>query len=211
MTWDEVLSSLPLIAILRGVTPAEAPEVAEALFDAGFVCVEVTLNSPSPLQSITAIRSRFNARMLVGAGTVLTAPDVQGAADAGAQVIISPNSDRAVIEETKAAGLVSLPAFLTPTEAFMALASGADALKFFPAETASPAALKAMRAVLPPEVKLFPVGGIEAEGMAPWRAAGAAGFGVGGAVYRPGMSPDEVRTRAAALVEVWRGASFVGC
>ncbi len=206
MTWEEVLISLPLIAILRGVTPEAATDVAEALFDAGFVCVEVTLNSPSPLESITAIRARFDARILVGAGTVLTPQDVRSAADAGAQIIISPNSDRPVIEETKAAGLVSLPAFLTPSEAFAALAAGADALKMFPAEAASPAALKALRAVLPDGVGLFPVGGVEADGMAPWRAAGATGFGVGGAIYRAGMSPGEVRSRAAAFVAAWRRA-----
>ena len=207
MTWNEVLAALPLIAILRGVTPKEAPGVAAALLDAGFLCVEVTLNSPSPFESIAAIRARFDDRMLIGAGTVLTPEDVRRAAEAGARVIISPNTSPAVIAATKDAGLVSVPAVFTPTEAFAALAAGADALKFFPAEAASPAVLRSLRAVLPSEVRLFPVGGVEAPAMPAWRAAGAAGFGLGGSVYRAGMGPGEARARALGLAAAWRACA----
>ena len=138
MTWQEVMAGLPLVAVLRGVMPAEAVQVAAALYDGGLTCVEVTLNSPEPLASIAAIRAQFDGRMLVGAGTVLTAQAVAEAAAAGAQLIVSPDANPRVIEATKAAGLTSLPGFFTPSEAFAGLASGADALKLFPAEGSSP-------------------------------------------------------------------------
>ncbi len=204
MTWEEVCGRLPLIAILRGVGSNEAVEVAQALVDAGFLCVEVTLNSPAPLQSIAAIRARFEGKLLVGAGTVLRADQVAAVAKAGAQLVISPNSDAEVIAATRAAGLVSLPGVFTPTEAFAALAAGADALKLFPAEAASPAVLKAMAAVLPVGASIFPVGGIEPQATAAWRAAGAAGFGIGGALYRSGRPLVEIRARAEAFVATWR-------
>jgi len=204
MTWDEVLETLPLIAILRGVTPETVVDTATALFEAGFRCVEVTLNSPRPLESIAALARRLGEVMLVGAGTVLDAASVHAAAAAGARLIISPNVDPAVIAATKALQLVYVPAVFTPTEAFAALAAGADALKLFPAEALSPAALTAMRAVLPREVPLIPVGGIAVEFLAPWRAAGAAGFGIGGAIFKPGLSSDDVRRRAAAFAAAWR-------
>jgi 2-dehydro-3-deoxyphosphogalactonate aldolase len=202
--WDELLARRPLIAILRGVKPQEAVDVAEVLAEAGFLCVEVTLNSPEPWRSIAAIRARFDGRLLVGAGTVLKPGDVAAAGNAGAELIISPNTDSSVIEATKAAGLISLPGVFSPTEAFAALSAGADGLKLFPAEAASPAVLKAMGAVLPAGAPVFPVGGIEAALMAPWRAAGAAGFGIGSAIYRPGRPLSEIRARAAAFVEAWR-------
>ena len=148
MTWDEVLRTLPLVAILRGITPDEAADVAEALCAAGFKCLEIPLNSPQPLESIRRMRQAVGERAMVGAGTVLTAADVAEVAAAGGQMIISPNADAAVIAATKRAGLVSLPAFLTPTEAFQAIAAGADGLKLFPAEAAPPPVLKAVRAVL---------------------------------------------------------------
>jgi len=204
MTWAELLAGLPLVAILRGVAPAEAPGIAETLFAAGLRAVEVTLNSKEPLESIAAIRARMGGRMLVGAGTVLAPREVTDAAAAGAQFIVSPDAKPAVILATKAASLVSLPGVFTPSEAFAALDAGADALKLFPAEAASPAVLKAVLAVLPAGTAVLPVGGIEAASMAPWRAAGAAGFGIGGALYRPGMTPDVVRSRAEAFVAAWR-------
>ena len=175
MTWPELLAGLPLVAILRGIEPAEAPEVAQALFEGGIRCVEVTLNSPQPLQSIAAVRARFDDRLLIGAGTVLSPHEVAGAAAAGAEFIVSPDANTAVIEATKTAGLVSLRGVFTPTEAVAALRTGADALKLFPAEAASPAVLKALLAVLPTGTAVLPVGGIEPAAIPSWRASGAAG------------------------------------
>jgi 2-dehydro-3-deoxyphosphogalactonate aldolase len=204
VTWEDVLARLPLIAILRGAAPREAVDIAEALAEAGLLCVEVTLNSPDPLHSIAAIRDRFDGRLLVGAGTVLRPDEVEAAVEAGAELIISPNADLEVIKATKAADLTSLPGVFTPTEAFAALAAGADALKLFPAEAAPPAVLKAMLAVLPAGTTVFPVGGVEPQVMANWRAAGAVGFGIGGALYRPGRTLAEIRARAEAFVAAWR-------
>jgi 2-dehydro-3-deoxyphosphogalactonate aldolase len=204
MTFDDVLAGLPLVAVLRGVVPAEATDIAAALHEAGFRCVEVTLNSPHPLASIAAIRARFDGAMMVGAGTVLTPAEVHEAAAAGAQLIVSPNANPAVIAATKAAGLASVPGVFTPSEAFAALAAGADALKLFPAEATNPATLKALLAVLPAGTSVLPVGGIEPATMASWRAAGAAGFGIGGALFKPGRAPAEVGERARAFVAALR-------
>jgi 2-dehydro-3-deoxyphosphogalactonate aldolase len=193
-----------LIAVLRGIEPSEAVAIAGALFSEGVGCVEVTLNSPQPFDSIAAIRNRFGDQLLLGAGTVLTPSAVREAAAAGAQLIISPNTDPAVIAETKAAGLPSLPGVFTPTDCFTALKAGADALKLFPAEAASPAVLKALLTVLPEGTPVLPVGGVQHDSLASWRAVGAAGFCVGAALYRPGRTPDEVRRRARQFVESWR-------
>ncbi|MET0309166.1 MAG: 2-dehydro-3-deoxy-6-phosphogalactonate aldolase [Sphingomonas sp.] len=198
---------MPLIAILRGLTPAEAEPVGEVLINAGFRCLEVPLNSPNPLDSINILSRAFGARALIGAGTVLTPSAVAEVADAGGRIIISPNTDVAVIREAKVRELISLPAFQTPSEAFAAIAAGADALKLFPAEAASPAILKAMRAVLPPAVPVFPVGGVDVAAMAKWRIAGAAGFGIGSSLYAPGRSLAEIASRAAALVAAWRNGA----
>ena len=203
--WDARFGAAPIVAILRGVAPAEAADIAAALYDAGLRCVEVTLNSPQPLASIAAIRERLGEDMLVGAGTVLMTAEVAEAAAAGAQLIVSPNTDSAVIAATKQAGLISLPGVFTPSEAFVALAAGADALKLFPAEAANPAVLRALLAVLPTGTPVLPVGGIEARLMAAWRTAGAAGFGVGGALYKPGLGADAARSRALAFVEAFSG------
>ncbi|MGH7024921.1 MAG: 2-dehydro-3-deoxy-6-phosphogalactonate aldolase [Caulobacteraceae bacterium] len=205
MTLDDVLAGLPLIAVLRGIEPAEAVSVGEALYTEGFTALEVTLNSPRPLDSIAALRAHFEGRMLVGAGTVLSAGEVREAAAAGAEFIVSPDANPEVIRAAKAAGLGSLPGVFTPTEAFAALAAGARALKLFPAEASTPAALTALLAVLPARTKVLPVGGIEPRTMSPWRAAGAAGFGIGGALYKPGRAPDEVRVRARAFAQAWNG------
>ena len=204
VTWTSLMRDLPLVAILRGLAPSEAVEIAAALRDEGFLCVEVPLNSPEPLKSIAAIRERFDGELLVGAGTVLSAQAVKDVAAAGGQIVISPNTDTSVIAATKAAGLVSLPAFFTPTEAFAALAAGADALKLFPAEAAGTATLKAIGAVLPPGTAVLPVGGISPASMGPWRAVGAAGFGIGSALYRPGVSG---RRGAQGRPHVRRGLS----
>jgi 2-dehydro-3-deoxyphosphogalactonate aldolase len=196
--------ALPLVAILRGLTPPEAEPVARALYDAGFRLIEVPLNSPDPLTSIATIRRALPQDALVGAGTVLSAQAVAQVQAAGGELIVMPHADMAVIRAAKAAGLLCIPGVATPTEAFAALAAGADALKLFPAELLSPAALKAMRAVLPANVALFPVGGIKPEGMQAYRAAGAAGFGLGSALYAPGMSVETVSGRALAFVTAWQ-------
>lgn len=208
MSWMDIFGGVPLVAILRGLTPEEAEPIGAALIEGGFRCLEVPLNSPRPLDSIAILQRNFGDRALIGAGTVLTAEAVAEVADAGGRIIISPNTDVGVIRESKARGLISFPAFFTPSEAFAALGAGADALKLFPAEMAGPSALKAMRAVLPPEVPVFPVGGIDAGSMAAYRAAGAAGFGIGGSLYAPGRAAADVRIRAEALVRAWRDSSL---
>ena len=190
----------PLVAILRGITPDEAEPVGEALVDVGFSVIEVPLNSPQPLESIERLTARLSERATIGAGTVTTAAEVGAVQAAGGTLIVSPHVDERVIGATVAAGMVSVPGFFTPTEAFAALGAGAHALKLFPAEAASPAVLKALRAVLPANVPVLPVGGIAAESLAPWLAAGAAGFGLGSALYRPGFTAAEVRERASRFV-----------
>jgi 2-dehydro-3-deoxyphosphogalactonate aldolase len=205
--WTEVLETLPLVAILRGLTPDESVEVGEALVAAGFRCLEVPLNSPQPLDSIRRLRDALGDRAIVGAGTVLTPQAVRDVAGAGGQIIISPNTDVSVIGEAKAAGLISFPAFYTPSEAFTAIAAGADALKLFPAETAGPAMLKAMKAVLPKTTPVFPGGGVEPGNVATWRAAGANGFGLGSGLYKPGRSAAEVGEIAKTYVAAWKASA----
>ena len=207
VTWDRVLSDLPLIAILRGVTPAEAVPVAEALYDSGFLCVEVPLNSPGPFESIGAIRARLKEGLLAGAGTVLSAADVQSSLASGAQLIVSPHTEPTVIQATREAGLICLPGCATPSEAFNAHRLGAHALKLFPAEAMPAPVVRALKAVLPPHLPLLPVGGITPQTIAAYRAAGAAGFGIGSAIYSPGSTPDQVHERAAAFVRAWRDSN----
>ena len=204
MTDLETLDALPLIAILRGLTPEEAPAVGDALVEAGFRVLEVPLNSPRPLDSIRILADRFEGRALVGAGTVLTPQAARQVAEAKGRLIISPNMDPAVIAETRRLGLLSLPGIFTPTEAFGALATGAHALKLFPAEIAGPAGLKALRAVLPSETRLYAVGGVAPDTLADWRRAGASGFGIGSALYKPGMGAGDVGERARAFVAAWK-------
>ncbi|MGL4314676.1 MAG: 2-dehydro-3-deoxy-6-phosphogalactonate aldolase [Sphingomonas sp.] len=201
--FDAAFARCPLVAILRGVKPDEVVAIGEALVAAGFTLIEVPLNSPDPLDSIARLATALAGRALVGAGTVLKPAQVDHVAAAGGAMVVSPNSDAGVIAATAAAGMVSLPGCATPTEAFCALDAGATALKLFPAEASSPAALKAMRAVLPPATRLLPVGGITPDAMAGWRAAGAAGFGLGGALYAPGRNAAEVRERAGQFRAAW--------
>lgn len=196
---------LPLVAILRGLSPQEAPSIGDALTQAGFGLIEVPLNSPQPLESI-ALLAQAHPDALVGAGTVLTPAQVRDVHAAGGQLIVSPNVDADVVREAVGLGLVCLPGIATPTEAFAALMAGAHGLKLFPAEAASPAVLKAMLAVLPSGTLMVPVGGITAGNMAPWRAAGAHGFGLGSALYRPGKHAEAVRQDAAAFVAAYQGA-----
>jgi len=193
-------AACPLVAILRGLTPAEAEGVGDALVDAGFTLLEVPLNSPDPLVSIAAMAKRYAGRAMVGAGTVLTPDAVAQVAEAGGELIISPNTNTDVIRASVARGLVSLPGYYTPSEGFAALAAGAHALKLFPADGASPAFLKAQRAVLPKATRVLAVGGISPDTMAPWRAAGADGFGLGSNLYRAGKSVADVARDAAAFV-----------
>ena len=197
------LRELPLIAILRGITPAEAVPVGRALVEAGWALIEVPLNSPLPFDSIAAL-ARALPQALVGAGTVLTASDVRAVADAGAGLVVAPNTDTAVIFEALQRGLVCLPGVATPTEAFAALAAGGHGLKLFPAESITPAVLKALRAVLPTATALLPVGGITPDNMAAYRAAGASGFGIGSALYKPGMTVAEVALQAHRFAAAWR-------
>ena len=200
------LHTLPLVAILRGITPDEAVPVGQALVDAGWSLIEVPLNSPRPLDSIRALVQAF-PQALVGAGTVLLADQVRAVAATGAGLIVSPNTDAGVLAEGHRQQLVCLPGVATPTEAFAALAAGAHGLKLFPAEWLPPAGLKAMRAVLPAGTRLLPVGGITSDNMAAYRAAGAAGFGIGSALYKPGMGVAEVALQAGRFAEAWRSAA----
>ena len=200
------LAPTPLIAILRSVKPDEAEAIASVLVGAGFGAIEVPFNSPDPLKSIELIAKRFGEATLVGAGTVLMPGAVEGAATAGAKLIVAPNADPAVIERSLKLGLFVLPGVATPTEAFAAESLGSSALKLFPAEAMPPEVVKAWRSVLAKETQLFPVGGITPDRIAPYRKAGADGFGIGGALYRAGMTPAEVAAKAKAFVKAWREA-----
>ena len=194
-----VFKKLPLIAILRGITPAEAPSIGDALVSAGFGMLEVPLNSPAPLVSINLLAHQHPGA-LVGAGTVLTAAQVREVHAVGGELIVSPNFDEDVVREAVRLGLVCLPGIMTPTEAFAALAAGAHGLKLFPAELASPAAAKALLAVLPAGTLLLPVGGISPGNMAAWRAAGAQGVGIGSSLYKPGKSATAVQHDATDFI-----------
>jgi len=204
MELRQYLSPLPLIAVLRGITPEEVPAIAGVLFDEGFRVLEVPLNSPRPLESIRLLAREFRERCLIGAGTVIASSDVARVRDSGGALIVMPHGDTAVVREAKRLGLVCIPGVATPTEAFAAIAAGADALKMFPAEALPPGALKAWRAVLPSETLLFAVGGIKPDNMAPYWAAGANGFGTGSNLYAPGADAAKVRASAAAYAAGFR-------
>ena len=202
---DGRLRECPLVAIIRGVTPAEVVGIGEALHDEGIRIIEVPLNSPEPLESIRLLARHLGDRALIGAGTVLDPADVQRVADVGGKLIVSPNTYVPVIEATGRAGLVSAPGYYTPSEAFEAVRAGAHALKLFPAEAATPSVVKGQLAVLPKHVPLLVVGGITPGNMRPYLEAGARGFGLGSGVYKPGQTSDQVRMQARAYIEGLRG------
>jgi len=200
--FSSAVQALPLVAILRGLRPTEAVAIGSALVSTGWRLIEVPLNSPQPLDSIAAMASAL-PNALIGAGTVLTVADVRDVHAAGGQLIVSPNFNPEVVRETVRLGMISLPGVITPSEAFAALEAGASGLKLFPAEQISPAVVKALRAVLSASTLLLPVGGIGLRNMHEWRAAGASGFGIGSALYKPGMSAAEVKANAIEFIAAY--------
>jgi 2-dehydro-3-deoxyphosphogalactonate aldolase len=204
MPLADYLRPLPFCAVLRGITPPEVAAVADALLAEGFRILEVPLNSPRPFESIRLLAQRCGGRALVGAGTVIDPAHVDEVQQAGGQLVVMPHADLAVVREAKRLGLACMPGVATPTEAFAALAAGADALKMFPAEALPPAALRAWRAVLPRDTKVLAVGGMKPDTLAPYWAAGADGFGTGSNLYAPGADPAQVRAAAAAYAAAFR-------
>ncbi len=203
-TFDQALEAMPLVAILRGVGPDEAVEIARRLVDEGITIVEVPLNSPDPFKSIKDIAEAVGDRALVGAGTVLTPEDVSRVMNAGGRLIVMPHSDPAVIRAAVQKGLPVVPGVMTPTEAFAALANGASALKLFPGELIGPKIIRALMAVLPEGTKVIPTGGVDADNLADYWEVGVSGVGVGGALYKPGKSPEQIQADARALVSAIR-------
>ena len=203
--FSQALATLPLVAILRGLTPAEAVPVGQALVSTGWTLIEIPLNSPQPLDSIAAMASAY-PQALIGAGTVLTPEDVRNVQAAGGQLIVSPNFNPAVVREAARLGKVCLPGVITPSEAFGALEAGATGLKIFPAEMITPAVVKALRAVLPATVPVMPVGGVTPTNMGAYLAAGASGFGIGSALYKPGMTAAQVAESAKNFIAAYAGS-----
>jgi len=193
------LEKSPLIAILRGVRPEEILEIAAVLIDAGFLIIEVPLNSPRPIESIAHLARAYGQQALIGAGTVMQSEEVEAVAAAGGRLIVMPHAEGTLVRQAKRRGMIAIPGFFTPTEAFAMIAAGADGLKLFPAEAASPQVLRSLRAVLLRDVPIIPVGGIAADTLRPWIEAGAAGFGIGSSLYKPGLASGDVAQRARIL------------
>jgi 2-dehydro-3-deoxyphosphogalactonate aldolase len=206
MNPDALLAELPIVAILRGVTPARVEGVAEALFAAGIRAIEVPLNSPEPFKSIELLAKAFGARCLTGAGTVLDVANVARVADAGGKLLVTPNTNPEIIAQGLEKGMTVMPGFYTPSEGFAAIAAGSRYLKLFPASTGGIDHLKAMLAVLPKSVPVYAVGGAGASNMAEWRKAGAAGFGLGSDLFKPDFSDAEIAARAQKCVAAFRAA-----
>jgi 2-dehydro-3-deoxyphosphogalactonate aldolase len=206
MTPDALLTELPLVAILRGVTPARIEGVAEALFEAGFRAIEVPLNSPDPFKSIEILAKLFGDRCLTGAGTVLDTANVDRVADAGGKLLVTPNTNPAVIARGVEKGLTPMPGFFTPSEGFAAIAAGTKYLKLFPASTGGIGHLQAMLAVLPKTIPVYAVGGVGAGNMAEWRKAGAAGFGLGSDLFKPDFTDADIAARARKAVAAFKAA-----
>ncbi len=204
MNLHDALKECNLIAILRGIKPEEVEAVGETLIEAGWRILEVPLNSPDPLKSIEKLQKRFGDKALIGAGTVLTPAQVADVAATGSKVIISPNANLSVIEASVAKGMVSLPGVATPTEAFAAIGAGATGVKAFPAEAIPPHVIKAWKAVLPKEIPVLAVGGVTPDNMKAFVDAGAAGFGIGGSLYKPGDSAESVGARAKQFIDAMR-------
>ena len=217
MTFDEALTESGVIAIVRGVRPEEAPAVADALYSAGVRIVEVPLNSPDPFESIRLLAEDYQGRLFCGGGTILSSTDVERVAAVGGRLMVSPNTDPGVIRRAGSLGMIPFPGFATASEAFAAIEAGAKHLKLFPASTYGVGHLKALKAVLPTDVMIAPVGGVGAAEMAEWAKAGAGCFGIGSEIYKPGMAPDEVHRRAVELVRAEKavrgakGAAGAGC
>lgn len=200
MTMKDWFARCPLIAILRGVRPDEVVAVCHALERAGVAIVEVPMNSPEPLVSIGKLAETFGDRLLIGAGTVMTPEMVREVHAVGGRLLVTPHADPELVRTAKALGMMAAPGFFTPAEAFSLLRAGADCIKLFPAEGSNPAALKGMRAILPPGTLTVPVGGVAVENIPAWTEAGAAGFGIGSSIYKPGDTPEIVEKKARALV-----------
>jgi 2-dehydro-3-deoxyphosphogalactonate aldolase len=203
---NDILNRIPLVAILRGVTPARVEQVAGAIFDAGIRAIEVPLNSPEPFKSIEILARRFGAEALTGAGTVTSPAEVDQVANAGGKLAVSPHTDAAVIARAVAKGLLPMPGIMTPSEAYAALNAGARDLKLFPATSLGPAHLSAMKVILPPQARLYAVGGVNPGNMAEWLQAGAVGFGLGSDLFKPSYDDAEIAKRAKATVEAFRAA-----
>ncbi|MBX2870047.1 MAG: 2-dehydro-3-deoxy-6-phosphogalactonate aldolase [Acidiferrobacterales bacterium] len=204
--WQAAINELPLIAILRGLVPEQSKETGQALIDAGFQIIEVPLNSPRPIETLSILNNRLSGQAIIGAGTVLNPTQVESVAHTGSELIIAPNLDSAVAAAANQQHCIYCPGVLTPTEAFSAIDQGASGLKLFPAEMITPAIVKALRAVLPEETPLFPVGGISPDRMQDYLAAGANGFGIGSALFKPGDSASSIYTQARAFVSAYKKA-----
>lgn len=204
LSFCDAIEELPLIAILRGVTPERVLDVATVIKDAGFTIIEVPLNSPKPYESISLLNKYMGEEILIGAGTVLTYEEVDKVHLSGGKIVISPNTNEQVIRYTKKLSLYSLPGFYTPTEAFKAIYAGADSLKMFPADILGPKAIKAVKAVLPPAMPIFPVGGVAPAQMGEFIAAGANGFGLGSGLFSPDMNLEQVKLNASTYIAAYR-------